>query len=182
MRLLRVSVTSCMVVANLGLGLVIGPAGLVFVSLVFASPSLMSQDLAVESWKLESRGDGATAREQLRRAAENAPSDPLALESYAVFLDRHRDPEAREVYQKLSDLLARNRASASERARIARRLVTLDLIAGNREAAARHLEVYRSAGGASMTLRNPRTAAFVRADGGDFTGRGTGRRAPFPGS
>ena len=118
----------------------------------FWAESLMGQDLAGESWKLEARGDGANARDQLRRAAENRPGDPLALEAYAVFLDRHRDPAAREVYQKLSDLLARNNASAGERARIARRLVTLDLIAGNREAAARHMEIYRSAGGTALTL------------------------------
>ena len=143
MRLLRMGVTSGIVVTGLGLGC----AGLVLVS-----QNLRGQDLAGESWKLEARGDGAAAREELRRAAENAPGDPLALESYAVFLDRHRDPAAREIYQKLSDLLARNHASAGERARIARRLVTLDLIAGNRQAATRHLEDYRSAGGTGLTL------------------------------
>jgi hypothetical protein len=143
MRLLRIGITSCIVVTGLGLG----SAGL-----VLSSQNLLGQDLTGESWKLEMRGDGAAAREQLRRAAENAPNDPLALESYAVFLDRHRDPEARNVYQKLSDLLAGNRASAGERARIARRLVTLDLLAGDREAVARHLEVYRAAGGAGLSL------------------------------
>ena len=143
MRLLRMGVTSGIVVTGLGLGC----AGQVLVS-----QNLRGQDLSGESWKLEARGDGAAAREELRRAAENAPGDPLALESYAVFLDRHRDPAAREIYQKLSDLLARNHASAGERARIARRLVTLDLIAGNRQAATRHLEDYRSAGGTGLTL------------------------------
>ena len=122
----------------------------------------MAQDLAAESWKLEMRGDGASAREQLRRAAENAPNDPLALESYAVFLDRHRDPEAREVYQKLSDLLTRNRATAGERARIARRMVTLDQIAGDRQAAARHLEAYRAAGGTGLALPAEAAASTKR--------------------
>ena len=172
MRLLRMGVTSCIVVTGLGLG--------------FTGRNLIGQNLAGDSWKLEARGDGATAREQLRRAAENAPSDPLALEAYAAFLDRHRDPAARDVYQKLSDLLAANRASAGERARIARRLVTLDLIAGNREAAARHLEEYRSAGGTApgvfrrwrslpprQLYRDSRTAALVRPHGRDFPGRRT---------
>lgn len=138
MRLLRIGVTSFLVVTGLGLG--------------SAGQTMRGQDLASESWKLEARGDGSVAHEQLRRTAENSPNDPLALESYAVFLDRHRDPAAREVYQKLSDLLARNQASASERARIARRLVTLDLVAGDREAAARHLDIYRSQGGTGVTL------------------------------
>ena len=143
MRLLRMGVTSCIMVTGLGLG---------FAGLVSVCQNLTGQDLGGDSWKLEARGDGATAREQLRRAAENAPNDPLALESYAAFLDRHRDPSARDVYQKLSDLLAANHASAGERARIARRLVTLDLIAGNREAATRHLEEYRSAGGTGLAF------------------------------
>ncbi len=145
MRLLRIGVTSCIVVTTLGLG----SAGRGWIG-------LKGQDLSGESWKMEARGDGANAREQLRRAAENAPNDPLALESYALFLDRHRDPAARDIYQKLSDLLARNRASTGERARIARRLVTLDLIAGDSGAASRHLEVYRAAGGAA-NLQLPTT-------------------------
>ena len=148
MRLLRLSVTSCIWVTSLGLGF----TGLGIAGLGLVCQSLNAQDLSAESWKLEAKGDGVLARDQLRRAAESRPNDPLALESYAVFLDRHRDPEAREVYQKLSDLLARNRASASERARVARRLVTLDLIAGDRTAAARHIEDYRSAGGEALTL------------------------------
>jgi len=142
---MRICVTSCIVVTGMGL--------------VFVSQSLTGQDLTGEAWKLEAKGDGSVARDQLRRAAETAPNDPLALESYAIFLDRHRDPAAREVYQKLSDLLARNRGSASERARMARRLATLDLIAGDRDAAARHLEDYRSAGGGGLTLPGAGPAA-----------------------
>ncbi|HEV2201636.1 MAG TPA: hypothetical protein VGR73_17585 [Bryobacteraceae bacterium] len=154
MRLLRMSVTMCSVVTGVGLS--------------FTGQRLAGQDLNGEAWKLEAKGDASVARDQLRRAAENAPNDPLAVESYAVFLDRHRDPAAREVYQKLSDLLARNRASASERARIARRLATLDLIAGDRDAAARHLEDYRSASGTGLTLASaapPAPKAFIEIPG-----------------
>src|SRR5665213_303934 len=118
----------------------------------FTARDLTGQDLIGESWKLEAKGDGAAVRDQLRRNAETRPNDPLALEAYATFLDRHRDPETRAVYQKLSDLLSRNRATAGERARVARRLATLDLIAGDRTAAARHLGEYREAGGAELTL------------------------------
>lgn len=154
MRLLRIGVTSCVVAT--GLGLI--PAGC----------TLRGQDLASESWKLEARGDGGLARDQLRRTAENSPNDPLALDAYAVFLDRHRDPASRDFYQKLLDLLSRNGASASERARIARRLVTLDLIAGDRQAAARHLDIYRAAGGSGLTLpaeARPAPKSFIEIPG-----------------
>jgi hypothetical protein len=154
MRLLRLGVTAFIVVTGLGLFL--------------TARQGYAQDLFGESWALEAKGDGAMAREQLRRAAENRPNDPLALEAYAVFLDRHRDPEVRAVYGKLSDLLARNRASATERARIARRLVTLDLIAGDRAAAARHIEDYKSAGGLALTLpaaTDPAQKGYVEIPG-----------------
>ena len=150
MRLQRISATWRTVVTGVGLS---------FMGLVFVGQGLNGQDLNGEAWKLEAKGDGSVARDQLRRAAENAPNDPLAVESYAVFLDRHRDPAAREVYQRLSDLLARNRASVSERARVARRLATLDLIAGDRDAGARHLEDYRSAGGAGLALAGAASGA-----------------------
>jgi len=113
---------------------------------------LNAQDLTAETWKLEAQGDGSVARDQLRRTAASRPNDPLALEAYAEFLDRHRDVEAHDAYQKLNDLLARNRASNAERARVARRLVTLDMIAGDRAAAAKHAEDYRAAGGAALAI------------------------------
>jgi len=142
MRLWRFGVTTCIVVAGFGLSFTgrdsIG--------------SLRGQDLNGEIWKLEAKGDGSVARDQLRRAVAARPNDPLTLESYAEFLDRHRDPEAHEVYQQLNDLLTRNRASNTERARIARRLVTLDLLAGDRTGAAKHAEDYRAAGGAALAI------------------------------
>lgn len=113
---------------------------------------LCGQDLSREAWRLEARGDGADAREQLQRAAQSAPNDPLAAEAYAEFLDRHHDPGARDAYARLGQLLARNNASAAERARIARRQVLLALLAGDRASAGRHLEEFRSAGGSGLTL------------------------------
>jgi hypothetical protein len=60
------------------------------------------------------------------------------LEAYAQFLDAHGDPAARGEYQKLVDLFQRNGASPSERARVLRRLVLLDLLAGDRPGAGKH--------------------------------------------
>ena len=74
------------------------------------------------------RGDGASAREQLRRAAENAPNDPLALESYAVFLDRHRDPEARAARSRRGQP-----ATGSEIGDVVRMAVEADPVALHRQ-------------------------------------------------
>lgn len=122
---------------------------------------LGAQDLSKRAWELELRGEGAEARTQLVRAANANPNDPLALEAYAEFLDHHRDPGARAAYEKLRQLLGRNGASTSERAKIARRLTELDLIAGDRLAAEKHLEEYRTLGGKGLNLPFPSDAARV---------------------
>src|SRR5580692_2180227 len=54
-----------------------------------------AQNPSADAWRLEIKGDGAQAREQLQKAAEAAPKNPAALRAYAEFLDRHRDPAAR---------------------------------------------------------------------------------------
>src|SRR5579863_3042050 len=119
---------------------------------IAASVGIVGQDFSGEAWQLEAKGDALEARDRLQRAAEGAPNNPLALQAYAEFLDRHRAPEARQAYTTLDRLLSRNGASAAERAKVARRLASLDLIAGDRPAALRHLEEYRAAGGTGLTL------------------------------
>ena len=94
---------------------------------------------------MESKGDAAGARDLLDRSARAGGFD--ALNAYAQFLDRHHDPQTREVYKKLVDA-----ARGQDRLRVARRLVELDLIAGSRDEATRDLELYRSAGGSDYTL------------------------------
>ena len=122
------------------------------VAMGFGAQKVAAQNLTGEAWKLEAKGDAAEARDQLQRTAAAAPNDPLALEAYAEFLGHHRDPAAREAYEKVWQLLSRNGASASERARVARRLAELDLLAGDRAAAENHLQGFRSAGGSGLTL------------------------------
>src|SRR4051812_15166944 len=127
-----------------------------------------SPRLTGEAWKLEAQGDGAEAGSQLQKAADSAPNDPLALQAYAEFLAYHRNQDARGVYEKLLQLFARNGASPNERARVARRLVELDLIAGDRASAETHLEAYRSAGGSALTLpalATPPRASFIEIPG-----------------
>ncbi len=111
---------------------------------------ISAQDPAGEIWQLESKGDAMQARERLQKAADASPGDAGALRAYAEFLDRHRDPSARAVYVKLDQALARN---APERAAVLRRLVILDLVAGDRDAATRDLKTFNDAGGSGMSLQ-----------------------------
>jgi len=120
-----------------------------------AAEKLSAQDPAAEAWQLEMKGDAAEARANLQKAAEAAPNDAAALRAYAEFLDRHRDPAAREVYGKLDAALARANGPREQRAAVARREAILDLLAGDENSAAKHLETYRSMGGSGLTMPTP---------------------------
>jgi hypothetical protein len=117
------------------------------------------QDLATQSWRLERGGDGEKALAILRQAAAAAPNDPIALGSYAEFLEQHHDAAAREIYARLGQLLQRTSAPAAQRAAVAQHLAVLDLLAGDREASARDLGDYSAAGGKDLALPPVRTAA-----------------------
>jgi hypothetical protein len=111
-----------------------------------------ADDLSLQSWQMESKGDAAGAREFLERAAQSGSAD--ALQAYAQFLDRHHDPAAREAHEKVLKA-----AQGEPRVFAARRLAVLDLLAGDQQAAQRHLEQYRAAGGRELSL----TSAPARA-------------------
>jgi hypothetical protein len=128
------------------------------VGLVFSAGWAVGQDLAREAWRLESSGDADQALRTLRQAATGAPNNPSGLRAYAEFLDEHHDPAARETYARLSQLLQRTNAPAEQRAAVARRLAVLDVLAGDREAAARDLQVYSEAGGKDLALPPVRIA------------------------
>src|SRR5438128_1228784 len=100
----------------------------VLVTLCAAAAGASAQDLAAEAWQLESKGEALQARDRLQKAVAAAPNDAGALRAYAEFLDRHRDPAAREAYEKL-DQLAPN---SSARLQVTRRLAILDIIDGDR--------------------------------------------------
>ncbi len=117
---------------------------------------LVGQDLSVRAQQVEERGDAAATRQLLQRAARNAPDDSSVLLRYAEFLDRYNDPETRANYEKALALLT-GPADAAKRAAVARRLVLLDLIEGERDAAAKHLDVYHAAGGKDFAAKIPPT-------------------------
>jgi len=121
----------------------------VVLTLCVAGMGISAQDTAGEIWQMESKGDAMQALERLQKAADASPQNAGAQRAYAEFLDRHRDPAARGVYAKLEKTLAQN---SPERAAVLRRLAILDLVAGDRDAAARDLTEYRAAGGSGLTL------------------------------
>src|ERR1039458_3707727 len=138
--------------------------------LALASPALNSaQNQARE---MEAAGDAAGARAALAQTVEAQPNSIPALNAYAEFLDQYGDPASREAYSRLLAALAKsgNKARAGI---IAQRLTALDLLAGDRDAAARDAEAYRTATGKSLTLASAPPAASTNAP--------AGATAPIPG-
>jgi hypothetical protein len=109
-------------------------------SLFYASLILYSSSFALHSQsnaaRLEASGDVAGARTALARAAQANPNSVTALAAYAEFLDRYGDPQARDVYPKLIAAL-RAGGDTARAAAASHRLALLDLLAGDRAAAAR---------------------------------------------
>ena len=112
---------------------------------------LQAETVVQQARQLENKGDPAAARLVLQRAVEGASSGLEELRAYAEFLDRYHDPGARLAYEKVLATL-RGRKDAPETAAVARRLVLLSLIEGDRPAAARYLAIYRTAGGRDWPL------------------------------
>jgi hypothetical protein len=112
------------------------------------------QDVLRRAQALERDGGAAHARELYQRAVNDAPADASAVLRYAEFLDRYHDPGARSEYQKAVSLLT-GPAQSQERARVARRLVLLDLAAGDRVGAAAALAAYHAAGGTGWPQELP---------------------------
>src|SRR5260370_20255234 len=83
------------------------------------------------------------------QAARSNPSDITSLSEYADFLDRYGDPGARAAYGTLLDALSSSSDSA-RRAAVARRLITLDLQAGDQSSAEKHFQAFQAAGGTGL--------------------------------
>ena len=110
--------------------------------------------------KLEVSGETEEARAALQRAAQSRPNDVSALTAYAEFLDRYGDPASREAYDKLLTRL-RQGGDTARAAAIARRMAALDLLAGDKAAADRDLDAYRSLSGKSAPLAAGNTRSAV---------------------
>jgi len=132
-------------------------------------PGLPGQSLVEQVRRLESGGDALAARNLLERTIRDRPGAVESLAVYAEFLDRHGDPRARRIYRTLLETPG---AGGKVRREAARRLTLLDLTAGDRESAARHLGIYREAGGEELaglpepaSNAPPADSAFIEIPG-----------------
>jgi hypothetical protein len=117
--------------------------------------ALGADDFTTHAWQMESKGEATEARDYLQHAAQTGAID--AELAYAEFLDRHRDPAARAEYEKIW-----NAAKGEQRLSAARRLVLLDLIAGDHKSAQRDLAEYKGAGGHDFTFSPDSALAPVK--------------------
>ena len=86
--------------------------------------------------------------------ASAEPNSVAAQIAYADFLDRYGDPSAREIYGRALTVAQRT-GDKTQTAEAARHLAILDLLAGDREAAAQHAEAYHSVTGKTLTIGKP---------------------------
>jgi hypothetical protein len=128
------------------------------VFLLCLATGLWANEAVDRAQKLEDAGDFAAAREAFAQALRSAPDDAETLDGYAQLLERYKDPGAREAYRKSA--AARKKAGrTSEAAASTRRLILLDLIAGDRNAAGTDLASYRELGGKDLELPGPAAVA-----------------------
>ena len=112
----------------------------IFFCLGVASVSILGASQALdEARQLERSGDAVRARAVLARAAQSSPNDITALTEYAEFLDRYGDPGCREAYRKLAEAVSRS-GDRARQSMVARRLLVLDLMAGDKTAAGSDLQ------------------------------------------
>lgn len=131
--------------------------------LTYVACSVATAQSLGEIRKMEVSGSTAEARAVLARTAQSNPRNTAALMEYAEFLERYGDPAARDEYAKL--LAAPGMSADSARAgEVARRLIILDLMAGDREAASRHADTYRSLTGNAVSLGQAAAPSTSAAD------------------
>jgi hypothetical protein len=123
----------------------------------FGTLGFAADDAASRARQMEREGDALGARAFLKQAASDSPSNLLA---YGEFLDRHRDPETRAVYEKAMGQLT-DSANRARLEQVSRRILILDALLDDSDAAIRHFDTYKGAGGSAISidaLRNARAA------------------------
>ena len=163
--------------------------GAILICLLSCAGAPAADDLARRAWEMERGGDATGARDLLQRSAQDGKNAAVAAPTPSSWIAT--GPGARAAYQKL---ILNPDLSAQDRAVIARRLTTLDLLAGDREPGAASCGVFQGGrrrplaivcrGGERRDLcnRDPRTVAVVCPDGSPFPRSRTGGPAPCPGS
>jgi hypothetical protein len=120
-------------------------------ALTFALCAVATAQSPEEIRKMEASGSTAEARAALARTVQNHPENTGARMQYAELLERYGDPAAREQY---AGVVAARGASPAQAGEAARRLVLLDLLAGDRQAATSHAAAYQSLTGKTISLGN----------------------------
>lgn len=110
-----------------------------------AGTELRAQDLEERARQMEAGSDALGARILLDGASRRDSSNRAVLTDYAEFLDRRGDPDARDVYERLLVLVPPS--ETGRRADLLRRMIILDLLAGDNAAAEDHVAAYRAEGG-----------------------------------
>lgn len=130
---------------------------------LLAARPLAAQDLAARAQQLERQGDPAAAQRLFDEAVRQGSLSDADTLARAQFLDRYNRPEARALYTKLA---AGSGLDAATKRSVLRRLIALDLLAGDRASAAQHLAAYSAAGGTGLpaTFESAKPEAMVTAD------------------
>lgn len=108
-----------------------------------------ADDLTTRARQFELQGQSHLARQSLERAVRSAPGDAAGLTAYAEFLDGRSDPGTRTAYERLLAVAGAN-SSAGKSA--LRRLISLDLLSGDRASAERRISELRQVGETRFTL------------------------------
>lgn len=125
--------------------------GLFALPLWLVLPALLAQPSPQEIPKSEAAPETSDARAALAQRVRNSPDSIPALTAYAEFLDRYGDPGAREAYGRLVTLVRQSGDNARV-GMLARRLLRLDLLAGDGIGISRDLETYRAATGTPLSI------------------------------
>jgi len=120
-------------------------ASSVVLTLLFLT-SLEASEAVDRARQLEKSGDVQSARAALATAVQQSPNDADVLTEYAAFLVRYGDTDSRSAYAKAFETIEKS-GNQTRLIPVAHELAILDLLAGDRAAATKHIEAYHSAGG-----------------------------------
>ncbi len=114
----------------------------------------LTGQIALEAYQAP---DPASQRAALAHAAAAEPNNLSAQTANAEFLERYGDPGAREAYGHAL-AAAQHAGDKARTGDLSRRLAVLDLMAGDREAAAQHAAIYQDATGKILPIGKPATS------------------------
>ena len=97
--------------------------------LLVAVATLPGQDVIMQAWQMELKGDGAGGRDLLKNVLQTTPDNTSYLRAYADMLERQRNPMALEAFEKLASAITKANGSAADKAVVARRIRVMKALA-----------------------------------------------------